>query len=70
MEINLQKQDLTYYTDQETDQVAVTVSLAAAGAHMVLFTTGRGTPLEELFQLLKISTNTDLYNKKKHWIDF
>ena len=51
------------------DQVAVTV-LAAAGAHMVLFTTGRGTPFGGSVPTLKISTNTDLYNKKKHWIDF
>lgn len=51
------------------DQVAVTV-LAAAGAHMVLFTTGRGTPFGGTVPTLKISTNTDLYNKKKHWIDF
>lgn len=51
------------------DQVAVTV-LAAAGAHMVLFTTGRGTPYGGVVPTLKISTNSDLYNKKKHWIDF
>lgn len=51
------------------DQVAVTV-LAASGAHMVLFTTGRGTPFGGSVPTLKISTNTDLYNKKKHWIDF
>ena len=51
------------------DQVAVTV-LAAAGAHMVLFTTGRGTPYGGPIPTLKISTNSDLYNKKKHWIDF
>lgn len=51
------------------DQIAVTV-LAAAGAHMVLFTTGRGTPYGGPIPTLKISTNSDLYNKKKHWIDF
>ena len=37
---------------------------------MVLFTTGRGTPFGGTVPTLKISTNTDLYNKKKHWIDF
>ena len=37
---------------------------------MVLFTTGRGTPFGGSVPTLKISTNTDLYNKKKHWIDF
>ncbi len=51
------------------DQIAVTV-LAASGAHMVLFTTGRGTPFGGSVPTLKISTNSDLYNKKKHWIDF
>lgn len=51
------------------DQIAVTV-LVAAGAHMVLFTTGRGTPFGGVVPTLKISTNSDLYNKKNHWIDF
>lgn len=51
------------------DQVAVT-NLAASGAHMILFTTGRGTPLCGPVPTLKISTNTDLYIKKPHWIDF
>ena len=37
---------------------------------MVLFTTGRGTPFGGVVPTLKISTNSDLYNNKKHWIDF
>lgn len=51
------------------DQVAVT-NLTAAGAHMILFTTGRGTPLCAPIPTLKISTNDQLYEKKPHWIDF
>lgn len=51
------------------DQVAIT-NLTAAGAHMILFTTGRGTPLCAPVPTLKISTNTALATKKKHWIDF
>lgn len=51
------------------DMVAVT-ALAASGAHMILFTTGRGTPLSAPVPTLKISTNTPLAKKKPHWIDF
>ncbi len=51
------------------DMVAVT-SLAAAGAHLILFTTGRGTPLCGPVPTLKIATNSTLAGKKKHWIDF
>jgi Altronate dehydratase len=51
------------------DLVAAT-ALAAAGAHMVLFTTGRGTPFACPVPTMKISTNSDLYNKKNNWIDF
>lgn len=51
------------------DQVAVT-NLAASGAHMILFTTGRGTPLCGPVPTVKISTNTALARKKPQWIDF
>lgn len=51
------------------DLVAAT-ALAASGAHIVLFTTGRGTPFASPVPTVKISTNTTLYNKKKNWIDF
>ncbi|RBW69730.1 UxaA family hydrolase [Bacillus taeanensis] len=51
------------------DLVSVT-SLAASGAHIVLFTTGRGTPFGGPVPTVKISTNSALYNKKKNWIDF
>lgn len=45
-------------------------ALTAAGAHMVLFTTGRGTPFGAPAPTLKISTNTPLATKKHGWIDF
>lgn len=51
------------------DLVSVT-ALAAAGAHLVLFTTGRGTPFGGPVPTVKIATNSDLANRKKHWIDF
>lgn len=45
-------------------------ALAAAGAQLILFTTGRGTPLGGIVPTLKISTNTALAAAKPHWIDF
>ena len=45
-------------------------ALTAAGAHMVLFTTGRGTPFGAPAPTMKISTNTPLAQKKSGWIDF
>lgn len=45
-------------------------ALTAAGAHMVLFTTGRGTPFGAPAPTMKISTNTPLAEKKRGWIDF
>ncbi|MCR5323368.1 MAG: altronate dehydratase family protein [Lachnospiraceae bacterium] len=51
------------------DMVAVT-ALAAAGAHIILFTTGRGTPLSSPVPTVKISSNSALANKKAGWIDF
>lgn len=51
------------------DIVAIT-GLMASGCHIILFTTGRGTPVGAPVPTIKISTNTDLYNRKKDWIDF
>ena len=45
-------------------------ALTAAGAVIVLFTTGRGTPLGFPAPTLKIASNTALAQKKPHWIDF
>ena len=51
------------------DLVAST-ALAAAGCHIVLFTTGRGTPFGTFVPTMKISSNSALFQKKPHWIDF
>lgn len=51
------------------DMIAVT-NLTAAGCHLILFTTGRGTPLGAPVPTIKIATNSALAEKKKHWIDF
>ena len=45
-------------------------ALAAAGAHLILFTTGRGTPFGAPVPTLKIATNTPLFQKKQNWMDF
>ncbi len=51
------------------DLVAST-ALAASGAQIVLFTTGRGTPFASPVPTVKLSSNTGLYEQKKNWIDF
>ena len=51
------------------DMVSVT-ALAAGGAHIVLFTTGRGTPFGGPVPTVKISTNSELAERKRNWIDF
>ena len=51
------------------DAVA-TSALAGAGCHMVLFSTGRGTPYGGFVPTVKIATNSELAKKKPHWIDF
>ena len=45
-------------------------ALTAAGAHMILFSTGRGTPFGAPAPTLKIATNSQLAAKKSTWIDF
>ncbi|WP_293672040.1 UxaA family hydrolase [uncultured Parabacteroides sp.] len=51
------------------DLVAST-ALAASGCHLVLFTTGRGTPFGTFVPTIKVSTNSNLYVRKPNWIDF
>jgi altronate hydrolase len=45
-------------------------ALGFSGCQMVLFTTGRGTPFGSFIPTIKISTNSEIAQKKKHWIDF
>jgi len=45
-------------------------ALSAAGAHVILFTTGRGTPLGFPVPTVKVASNEALAAAKPHWIDF
>ena len=60
---------LSLLTGPGNDLVASTV-LAAAGCHVVLFTTGRGTPFGTVVPTMKIATNTRLATEKSTWIDW
>ncbi len=51
------------------DLVSAT-ALTAAGAHLILFTTGRGTPFGAPAPTMKLATNTPLATRKASWIDF
>lgn len=63
------KNGLSLLNGPGNDIVAVT-NLVAAGVQLVLFTTGRGTPVGGPVPTVKIATNRTLAVKKKNWIDF
>ena len=63
------KKGLNLLESPGNDLVAST-ALAISGAHIVLFTTGRGTPFGSPVPTVKISSNTPLAKKKHGWIDF
>jgi len=63
------KNGITLLQGPGNDAVSCT-ALAASGANMVLFTTGRGTPLGVPVPTVKIASNSNLATRKKHWIDF
>ena len=65
----VQKRGLNLLQGPGNDLVAVT-NLMAAGAHIVLFTTGRGTPFGGAVPTVKISSNSQLAKNKANWIDF
>lgn len=79
---NAPVQDVIKYGEQATAKNGITLlegpgndavsctALAASGANMVLFTTGRGTPLGVPVPTVKIASNTSLATRKKHWIDY
>ena len=52
------------------NDIVSTTALTASGAHIILFTTGRGTPLGAPVPTVKIASNTALATKKSNWIDF
>lgn len=66
---SVEKQGLNLLTGPGNDIVAVT-NLTASGCHMILFSTGRGTPVGAPVPTVKISTNSGLAKRKPHWIDF
>ena len=63
------KSGVTLLEAPGNDAVSST-ALAAAGATMVLFTTGRGTPLGFPVPTVKVASNHALADTKPHWIDF
>lgn len=65
----LKSRGLNLLSSPGNDLVATT-ALGASGCHMVLFTTGRGTPFGSFIPTLKIATNSELALKKPHWIDY
>jgi altronate hydrolase len=60
---------LTLLEAPGNDAVSST-ALTAAGATVILFTTGRGTPLGFPAPTLKIASNSALASRKPGWIDF
>lgn len=64
-----EKAGLNLLNGPGNDMVAVT-NLTATGCHLILFTTGRGTPLGAPVPTIKIATNSAIAEKKKTWIDF
>ena len=65
----LQNSGLNLLSAPGNDLVAAT-ALASCGCHLVLFTTGRGTPFGTFVPTMKIATNPDLASRKQNWIDF
>ena len=65
----LRKNGLSLLNGPGNDIVAIT-NLFAAGVHIILFTTGRGTPVGSGVPTVKIATNNSLATRKSAWIDF
>ena len=65
----VKKNGLSLLNGPGNDIVAIT-NLTASGAHLILFTTGRGTPLGAPVPTVKVATNEPLAKRKGGWIDF
>ena len=63
------KSGLNLLNGPGNDIVSIT-NLAAAGCHLILFTTGRGTPLGGAVPTIKVASNNTVAAKKAHWTDF
>ncbi len=59
-----------YLLEGPGNDIVSTTAMTAAGANLILFTTGRGTPLGAPVPTIKIATNHPLATRKKNWIDF
>lgn len=66
---NLSQKGLILLDSPGNDPISTT-ALGASGCHMVVYTTGRGTPFTCFVPCVKISSNSQLAKKKKHWIDY
>ena len=64
-----EKSGLNLLKGPGNDMVAIT-GLMAAGCHLILFTTGRGTPVGTAVPTVKIASNSELAKNKRNWIDF
>lgn len=65
----VKEKGLNLLTGSGNDQVSCT-NLVASGAQLIIFTTGRGNPFGSPVPTIKLSSNTKLYEKKPHWIDY
>ena len=65
----LQTPGLNLLSAPGNDLVAAT-ALASSGCHIVLFTTGRGTPFGTFVPTMKVATNPTLAARKPNWVDF
>ncbi len=62
-------QGLSLLQGPGNDLVAIT-GMMASGCHVILFSTGRGTPAGSPVPTIKIATNSDLAGRKPNWIDW
>lgn len=65
----LKKQGLSLLQAPGNDLVAAS-ALASSDCHLVLFTTGRGTPFGAYVPTVKVATNSTIFERKGHWMDF
>ena len=65
----VRKSGLNLLNGPGNDIVSIT-NLSAVGCHMVLFTTGRGTPLGGVVPTVKIASNDVIATRKSHWTDY
>lgn len=56
--------------DGPGNDIVSTTAMTATGCHIILFTTGCGTPLGALAPTIKISSNSELAKRKSNWIDY